>query len=251
MKISIVIPAYNEERCIGECLAAVEREVARFEAERPDVEVETVVVNNASKDRTKEVAQQFKDVKVVDELNKGLVRARHAGYVATDGELVANIDADTQMPAGWLSTVIEEFENNPKLVALSGPYLYYDLPAWKNMLVKTWYAPGWLFDRLIQPLTGHATMLQGGNFIIRRSAWDEAGGFDTSIEFYGEDADVARRISRYGRVLWTWRLTMPCSGRRLAKEGLMGSALNYIIGLFATHMTGTAPKRGYTDVRPE
>lgn len=244
VEISFVIPAYNEEHRIAECLHSVEKELARTPCA-----AEVIVVNNASSDRTAEIARTFAGVRVIDEPKKGLVQARHAGFIASSGELVANIDADTILPEGWLAKVLKEFRKDPKLVALSGPYIYYDVPSWKSKLVRMWYFPGWLFDHIVQPLTHRATMLQGGNFIVRRDAWEKAGGFDTSISFYGEDADVARRISKYGRVLWTWRLPMYTSGRRLTGEGLVRTAINYGRGLFSTHLTGRPSSQNYTDIR--
>ena len=97
MKISFVIPAYNEEGYLGECLASVRRELARG---RYDAEV--IVVNNASTDKTAEIARSFPGVIVVDEPKKGLSQARHSGFAASSGDLIANVDADTILPKGWL-----------------------------------------------------------------------------------------------------------------------------------------------------
>ena len=251
MKVSFVIPAYNEQKIIGKCLKSVFAEIARAHKAGVKVDTEVVVVNNASSDKTREEALKFPDITVIEEKLKGLVYARRAGFVATSGELVANIDADTMLPEGWLTTVVREFEKNKNLVALSGPYIYYDIHPLQRAVVKIWYFPGWLFDKLMQPILGHATMLQGGNFVIRRDAWERAGGFDTSISFYGEDADVARRISKYGKVLWTWRFPMYTSGRRMLQEGFIRTGLNYGLGLFSTHITGRPVNAAYTDVRPE
>jgi len=137
MKLSIVIPAYNEETYIGKCLESIAMEKTRG---RFDVEI--IVVNNASDDRTGEVARSFSFVKVVDEPRKGLVRARQTGYEASTGELVANVDADTLLPEGWIGTVFEEFSADSELVALSGPYRYYDLSAVTNWSILFWYRLG-------------------------------------------------------------------------------------------------------------
>lgn len=251
MKISFVVPAYNEELRVGRCLESIQKEIERTRdpATGQRVEVEVVVVNNASTDKTKEIVSGFTGVRVVDELQKGLVRARKAGYMATTGELVANVDSDTMLPPGWLKKVLKEFAQNKKLVALSGPYIYYDINAFERALVKLFYFPGWLFDVVFQALTGKATMLQGGNFVIRRDAWDRAGGFDTTIEFYGEDADVARRISTQGKVKWTWELPMYTSGRRFRTEGLLKTGYNYAVNLFVTHLTGRPYSQKYIDTR--
>jgi len=247
MKISFVIPAHNEEAVIGKCLASVFKEINRS---RTSIDTEVVVVDNASTDRTREEALKFPNVTVVRENLKGLVYARRAGSVATSGDLVANIDADTIVPGGWLSTVVSEFAKDKNLVALTGPYIFYDLNLFQSLLVKAFYFPGWLFNLVSQPL-GRAIMLQGGNFVLRRDAWERAGGFDTSIAFYGEDADVARRISKYGKVLWTWRLPMYTSARRLKHEGFLTTGWHYFANIVATHVTGRPATRDYTDIRVE
>jgi len=248
MKVSFVIPAHNEEAMIGKCLASVFKEIGRVHAGE-SLDVEVVVVDNASTDATREEALKFPNVTVVSEGLKGLVYARRAGFVATDGEIVANIDADTMLPAGWLSTVMREFKNTD-LVALSGPYIYYDLPAWKRALVKVFYFVGYLIHLLNHHLFRVGAMLQGGNFVLRRSAWIAAGGFDTTIAFYGEDTDVARRIGKHGMVKWTWRFPMYTSGRRLQKEGLVRMSWLYTLNHLSILWTGRPATTRYTDVRP-
>jgi glycosyltransferase involved in cell wall biosynthesis len=245
MKISFVIPAFNEEKYIAACLQSVAMEVTRAKAKHQDLEVEVVVVNNNSSDKTKEVAGRFANVRVVDEPIKGLPSARKAGFEASSGELVANIDADSRVPEGWLDSVIERFKD-PKLVALTGPYIYYDFSWLQNFIVKIWYFPGWLFN-IFSQLFGRSVMLQGGNFVLRRDAWARAGGFDASIAFYGEDADVARRMSEQGKVLWTWSFPMFTSARRLKKEGLLRVGYFYFINLLWTHITGRPWTNTYTE----
>src|ERR1700761_7806218 len=125
MNLAFVIPAYNEEALIGKCVESVLAEV-----KRSGRQVDVVVVNNNSTDRTREIAASYAGVRVVDELQKGLVSARDGGFRATTAELVANIDGDTIVPPGWLDTVFREFERDDQLVCLSGPYVYYDLGPW-------------------------------------------------------------------------------------------------------------------------
>ena len=248
MKISFVIPAYNEEAHVGACLETVLREVKDTNlAIGQDVEV--VVVNNASTDKTAEVAASYPGTTVVNEPLKGLVMARRAGFVVTTGELVANIDADTRVPRGWLTKVLAEFNADNALVALSGPYLYYDLSLAQRAIVKVFYAFGYLFYLINHYALHKGAMLQGGNFVLRRDAWERAGGFDTSISFYGEDTDVARRLTKFGRVKWTWGLPMETSGRRLAQEGLVRVGYVYAMNFFSISITGRPYTKSHTDIR--
>lgn len=248
MKLSFVIPAYNEEAHVGECLKTVLREITDNNL-GIGVDVEVVVVNNASTDRTAEIAASHPGVTVLNEPIKGLVMARRAGFVVTTGELVANLDADTRVPKGWLAHVLKEFAHTKDLVALSGPYIYYDLNDVERACVKMFYFFGWLFYLLNHYVFKKGAMLQGGNFILRRDAWERAGGFDTTISFYGEDTDVARRMTKHGVVKWTWRLPMYASGRRLAEEGLLNVGYTYAINFFTISLYGRPHTREYRDIR--
>ncbi len=244
MKVSFVVPAYNEEAGVERSLRAILDEIKRVGAD-----AEVVLVNNASTDRTREIASAIIGVRVVDELRKGLVRARNAGHHATTGELVAHVDSDTRIPRGWLTTVLREFEANPKLVALSGPYIYDDLAGWQRGMVKLFYGVGYLFHLMNQYFFKKGAMLQGGNFVLRRNAWDSVGGFDTSIEFYGEDTNIACRLVPVGEVKWSWELPAYTSGRRFKKEGFFRIGVRYAINHFSVLHAKRPHTETHEDVR--
>lgn len=244
--LSFVIPAYNEEALIGACLESVLAEI-----KRSGVDAEVVVVNNASRDRTGEIARGFAGVKVVDEPKKGLVNARHAGFENSTGELVANIDSDTIVPEGWLTTVVEAFATDPKLVCISGPYVYYDMSPWNRFLIQLFYGLTWLIYVVNHYILRVGSVVQGGNFVFTRTAWLKAGGFDTTIAFFGEDTDVAVRLSRVGKVKFTFALPMKTSGRRLEKEGVFRTAGRYTLNFFWVTFKGKPATTDYTDIRPK
>ncbi|HVB20286.1 MAG TPA: glycosyltransferase family 2 protein [Candidatus Paceibacterota bacterium] len=244
MKVSFSIPAHNEEAVIAQCLQSVLAEI-----KRSGVNAEVVVVNNASKDRTREIALGFPGVRVVDEFKKGLTYARAAGMYATDGEIIANVDADTMLPPGWLSTVAERFSGDPKLVALSGPFIYYDLSALDRALTRGFYGIGYLLHLLNHYVLHTGAMLQGGNFVIRRDAFIRVGGFDTTIAFYGEDTDVARRLAKVGRVTWTWKLPMYASGRRLKNDGVIRTGWHYTLNHLSVIFLKRPATMVYSDIR--
>ena len=171
VKVSVVIPAHNEERYIGDCLAAVLRE-----ARRAPFEVEVIVVDNASVDATGAVAAQFHGVRVARELRKGLSMARHRGYLESSGELIVNLDADTRMPRGYLSTVVQGFERDPRMVCFTGPFTYYDLPALPKIASMIFYLFQFLPNIVGQRILRLGAVAQGGNFVVRRSALDRVGG---------------------------------------------------------------------------
>lgn len=243
MKISFVIPAYNEEHYIGPCLESI-----LHEKKTTPCEIEIIVVDNGSHDRTREVAEHY-PVILVHEAHKGLVQARRAGFLASDGDIVANVDADTRLTPGWIDSVAREFSRNRNLVALSGPFIYYDLSLSMRFVVAFYYRVAfiaYLFSRFILRA---GSMLQGGNFVVRRDAIIAIGGFDTSITFYGEDTDLARRLSKVGQVKFTLSLPIYSSGRRLKGEGTLKTAWRYIINYLWVLITKRPYHNDYTDIR--
>jgi len=223
MKLSFIIPAYNEEKYIGQCLDSIFREL-----KNTSYDTEIIVVNNASTDKTKEIAQKYPGVKIVDEPAKGLVRARRTGFLAATGDLIANVDSDTMLTPGWIERVFREFEKNKKLVALSGPFIYYDLSKGIDFMVrKVFYPIGFVIYLVNHFIFRRGGMLQGGNFVVRRDALTKIGGYNTDIDFYGEDTDIANRIGKVGTVKFTFKLPIYSSGRRLAGEGAFTMGLRY------------------------
>ncbi|MBI4087754.1 MAG: glycosyltransferase family 2 protein [Candidatus Liptonbacteria bacterium] len=247
MKLSFVIPAYNEERHIGLCLDSIFKELRGT-----SYDVEVIVVNNASTDRTREIAARYKEARIVDEPRKGLVWARRAGFLASTGDLIANIDADTILPSGWLKKAFDEFGENQKLIALSGPYILYDLPPTINFFVKTFFFPisflGYMVNRFI--LRG-GSMVLGGNYVIRKWALQKIGGYNTEIGFYGEDADISRRAAKLGPVKFTYKFPIYTSGRRIAKEGAFTMGVRYGANYLSMMIFQRPKTKTYVDVRIE
>lgn len=227
MKLTFVIPAYNEEYCIHDCLQSI---LAETKSHSDDFEI--IVVNNGSTDNTKKIALTFPGVRVVDEPKKGLTWARQAGYLAANGELIANVDADNILPRGWLAKTLSEFDKNKNLVGLSGPLKYHDLPRLTGILINIFYTLGFAFYIFNHFVIRRSGMLQGGNFVIRKTALDQINGFNTAIRFYGEDTDIAMRLQKLGRIKFTFFLPMYSSGRRLKNEGMMTVFYKYITNYF-------------------
>jgi len=247
MKLAFVIPAYNEEKLIGTCLESVLAEI-----KRSGVAADVIVVNNASTDRTGEIARSFAGVRVVDEPKKGLVNARDAGFAASEGyDLIANIDSDTIVPEGWLDVVMREFTGDQKLVCLSGPYVYYDMAAHNRLMIDMFYVLTYLIYLLNRFVLKVGSVVQGGNFVFKRDAWVQVGGYDRSIEFFGEDTDVAVRLSKVGGVKWTYALKMKTSGRRLEAEGVFRTAATYTLNYFWVTFRGKPATMEYKDVRKD
>jgi GT2 family glycosyltransferase len=111
------------------------------------------------------------------------------------------LDADCRAPLLWLGRIAAHFEQKPTLLALSGNYRFYDWDWWGRTLIRAYdftLGPGTQF--LVKYLLGMGVVFYGGNFAVRRHALDRIGGFDTSIEFHGEDTNLGRRLFAIGRV---------------------------------------------------
>jgi glycosyltransferase involved in cell wall biosynthesis len=227
MKLSFVIPAWNEEKYIARALDSV-----THHARKSGHDIEIIVVDNASHDRTGEIARHFSNVIVVDEPRKGLPQARQAGFLASSGDLIANMDADSILPEGWIEKIYAHFSGDEELVALSGPYQYYEYSKPQNFIVSLYYVPAYLAHSLSRRLFGKGGILQGGNFVLRRTALEKVGGFNTDIKFYGEDTDIARRIQTAGKVKFDFHFKMTTSARRLQKDGFWKTAWRYSINHF-------------------
>lgn len=245
-KLSFIIPAYNEGDYIGKCLKSVLREKNSVNNNG----IEIIVVNNASTDKTKEKALAFPGVKVIDKLEKGLVGARHAGYEVAAGELIANVDADDIMPAGWLKKALTEFSQNDKLVALSGPIVWHNESFIVHLLTKIFYLVSYaIYSFRHFVLRKNGLLLQGGNCVIKKSALDLISGYDMKINFYGEDTHLARRLQKLGQIKFTFDFPMYSSSRRLRNEGVTTVAFRYVINHFWVLALGKSFTKHYKDIR--
>jgi glycosyltransferase involved in cell wall biosynthesis len=218
MKISAIVCAYNEAEFLPACLHSL------FSQTRPPDEV--IVVNNASSDNTAAVAAAIPGVRVVDEPVKGLVVAREAGRRQSAGHVLAYVDADCRAPLQWLERVERRFERHPAVVAVTGPYRFYDWDFAGRLILRA-------YDAIVAPpthvlvhyLIGAGAILYGGNFAVRRDALERIGGFDRTIEFHGEDTNLGRRLTPLGsihvaRECWIW--TSARRYRALGKRKVFG-----------------------------
>lgn len=245
MKLSFVIPAYNEEKTIGKCIESIFREIDSLSLRS---EVEVLVVNNASTDKTAEVVKNFSDVNLVHEPQKGLSCARACGFENSSGDLVANIDADNCLPAGWLSLVLQEYKNNGNLVCLSGPLKYVGLTHLDRFLVTIFYYVAYFFY-LFNNFLKIGSMVQGGNYVVKREAILKMGGYDRTVKFYGEDIDLARRLIKFGQVKFTFKLPIFSSSRRIVAEGMVKMGLKYAINFFWVLYLERPFSKEYTNYR--
>jgi glycosyltransferase involved in cell wall biosynthesis len=233
MRLSFVIPAYNEEHYIARCLDAITTAIGGPErAQGKDADYEIIVVDNNSTDGTAAVAGRYHYVTLLHEPRPGANRARETGFEASHGDLVAFLDSDTEVVPGWIARVQGEFALDPKLVCVSGPFVFYDLPVAMRILTRTFDCLSWavyFVNRFILHVT---SAIQGGGAVVRSSALRAIGGHNTDLKFYGDDADLAKRLNKVGKVVFSFRFSLRSSGRRIAKEGVLTMGMRYTLNYF-------------------
>ncbi len=225
--ISIIIPAYNEEKALEYTLPK------NIEAIK-NADAEIIVVDNNSTDKTSDIAKAHHDVDVVTESKKGTSAARQAGYKAAKGDILVFVDADTYITSEWIEKLQSIFTKNPKIVAISGGLFFYDCPEWYRFLYKiVWYILFCAYKiRIVKPF------VLGTSFAVRKETLDSMNGFNIELTFYGDDTDIGLRANEFGKVVFTPRITCSTSARRYRQQGLFKTLGAYFINHFSVYWRG-------------
>lgn len=207
MKVDVIIPAGDEERHIGDCLAALR------EQSYPAELLRVIVVADGSRDRTAEIAARY-EVMVLTQARRGPGAARNAALLAGNGELIASLDAHCIVERDWVAAMVDAFTDE-RLGAAQGTIEN----ASDHSRVQRWLErTGALSNERLTQATveGKGEFLPwvlSGNTVYRRRALEEAGNFETRLRSC-EDVDMAWRILLRG-----YRLVAVPSARALHLDG--------------------------------
>ncbi len=240
MKISVVIPAYNEERWLGACLRSLRRQDFRGQ-------VEVIVVDNNSTDRTAAVATRL-GARVVSEPRRGVCFARQSGTERATGEVIVSTDADTVFPSDWLSRIWKHFQFQADVIAVCGSYEFTNVPAWVRWYTRMLFGT----TESIYRRTGELKYLPASNTAFRRTAWP---GYNVAMTQGGDEFDFLVRLKNRGRVLFDRQLKVSTSGRRFA-PGMFYSIFvaglwSYVIDYALARRFGKSLTGGYAPIRRE
>lgn len=180
LKVSVIIPVYNEERHITACLDALTAQTTA-----PD---EIIVVDNNSTDQTAELAKKYKGVIIVKEKEQGLIAARNRGFREASGDILCRIDADAVLTPDWTERVHSGFSSDPELAGMTGLALTRVLPR-IPALRTTFYSMGyfWWTWYLFR-----GQVLWGANMAVRRSWWEKVrGDIQLDNQAVHEDQDLS------------------------------------------------------------
>ncbi len=184
MKLTIIVPAFNEQAYIGPTLDSIQVAVRRLQA-RSGVDVETIVVDNNSTDGTA-VAARAKGATVVHEPVQGIARARNTGARHAHRDVLVFVDADVNMPDTLLDA-IHEAMSDPGCVGGG-----VDVDYRPKRLSMRFYLRAW---RLLGRLSG---MAQGATQFCRKSVFEQVGGYDEKV-WIGEDVDFYWSLKRHSK----------------------------------------------------
>lgn len=226
--LSFIIPARNEERYITDCLQSIL-------TQQPAGPFEIIVVDNGSTDATVALVKaRFPQVIVLTQPVQGTNPARQKALEKASGEVLIFFDADVRLPQGWLDKVLKKLRADDNLVAVSGPYHFYDFPWYLQVLSVVYHyliAAPWQF--FTTRVFGMPSFVIGGNMTIKKIALDRVGGFDESLKFYGDDTDTGIRLKKVGQVVFDSRFWVYSSARRYNKKGLLRTVFSYLMNYFS------------------
>jgi uncharacterized protein (TIGR00661 family) len=229
MKLSIIIPTFNEEEYLPKLLRSIKGQNFR--------DYEIIVSDAGSKDKTREIAESY-GCKIVDGGMPSVGRNR--GAKVAQGDFLFFLDADVVLTEGYLESALWEFEENDLGIAISQI-----IPLSDKTFDKLSHNIANIFAKSVESIKPHGGGCQG--ILTRKSLHEEVGGFDEDLDF-GEDTDYIERIGYISsfKVLRDARLLI--SIRRLEKEGRRNLAFKYTkstLYQFAGRKI-TAQELGYT-----
>jgi glycosyltransferase involved in cell wall biosynthesis len=183
MKISIVVPAFNEERLITRCLDAIASALAANN--HFTFESEVIVVDNNSTDRTADLAGAAGARVCFESINQ-IGRARNTGAAAATGEWLMFVDADSFVSGGLVADILQLIASGTK-VGCGSTMRMDGLPTAAEMVLMGWTR-----------ISIWCRWAAGSLFVCRADAFREVGGFNEAL-YAAEEVDLSRRLKKWGR----------------------------------------------------
>jgi len=183
VKISIVVPAFNEERLLGASLAQIKSAAGAFN--RIGWETELIVCDNNSTDRTAEIARATGATVVFEPVNQ-IARARNTGAAAATGDWLVFVDADSHPSAELFADVAEEIRSGRCLAGGS------------TVRLDEWHFVAHCVTRLWNCASRSLKLLAGAFIFVETAAFRKVGGFGHEL-FVAEELELRKRLKRLAR----------------------------------------------------
>ena len=177
-RISVIIPAHNEEKYITRCLQSI-----RLAQQQISTPVEIIVVLNRCSDRTEAIARGYEARTIIEDA-RNLSRIRNTGVKASSGDIIVTIDADSWMSENMLQEVSRRLKTGRYVgggVRIKAERLSVGI----FFSIMT-FAPKLLLERI-----------WAGMFWTFRKYFNAVGGFNEDLVSV-EDVDFAKRLRAYG-----------------------------------------------------
>ena len=201
MKISIIIPTYNEEEYLPKLLKSIKSQ--------DFTDYEIIVADAQSNDNTRKIAEDYGCI-VVDGGLPGI--GRNKGAAVAQGEILLFLDSDLELTENYLNDVIKEFEEENLGIAITQM-----TPLSKKTRDKYLHELANWFMIAVENIKPHGAGCYG--IISRKELHDECNGFDENLSF-GEDTDYIERLAEISEFKVLRNAKIGVSTRRLEEEGL-------------------------------
>ncbi len=195
-KISIIIPAYNEEKHIGTALKSI------FSSNYPRKKMEVMVIDDGSKDNTVKIANKFPVRIVKHKKNMGKIFALNNGIRKAKNEVIVTTDADTILRKNTIGLLVQSF-TDPKVGAVGGIYkairrYSFKKNPFKYLLERLQSLEyfGFSLIRKEQEVLNSILVIPGSVAAYRKSALKKVGGFDYDTVI--EDYDITLKMHKAG-----------------------------------------------------
>lgn len=183
VRISVVIPAFNEEKLLGATLQALE--TARGAFTDAGWESEVIVCDNNSTDRTAEISRAAGAQVVFEPVNQ-IARARNSGAAAATGDWLIFVDADSHVSRDLFADVAEVIRDGRHLAGGCTVRLDH-APWWTGLFLHAWTA-----------ISLCARWAAGSFVFVEAEAFRAIGGFSQAL-YATEEIDLSKRLNRLAR----------------------------------------------------
>jgi glycosyltransferase involved in cell wall biosynthesis len=228
-QVSIIIPSLNEESHICLLLESIKNQSS--------ISYEILIVDGGSKDETLYIARQH-NAKVMALPGHGEFISRNIGAKMAKGKLLLFTCADIVFPKNLFQKVVEKFERNPELIALTGPGHPFDAPFFGKLEYAVYNLIRYLFASLPKSLKRFSTST---NFlVVRKDYFNKTGGF--VVDNINADGLMGKKLLKLGEVAFFLDTYIYLSARRMKNMGFFAFNRHYLYALenffFFTSNTG-------------
>jgi cellulose synthase/poly-beta-1,6-N-acetylglucosamine synthase-like glycosyltransferase len=190
--VTVVVPVRNGEQTIQPLLESLQK----LDYDRNEVEV--IVVDGNSTDKTQEIVKKY-PVNLVVEKKKGLNLARNIGIKCSNGEIIAFTDSDCIVPPNWITKIVENFKD-PAVSCVGGSAKALDSDFISQYADNSIVRLMPFFTKReelgkVKPFFRHPA---GCNMAFRRKVAEEVGYFDENIQYGFDEVEFADRVCRAG-----------------------------------------------------